>query len=937
MENNNKQFKLCLIVLATLFFQGLSAKAQYGSGIIMDPPYVQIQQSSTETATITGTNLSMAVIGISGTGVYGIISEKDPSGQRIKLRFTAKSYAELGERELSVRDSNNNVSKFIIKVVQSGAPYVDSVFPNSGSPGDPFFVKIFGMGFTSGTLVTTSSDLFHIGSFASTSDGSVLVLSISIDEGIAPGDHQIFISNAGGQAQADFTITSATKVNNNEAFNADPYSPGIYATRVNPTNQNQIIIEGSMFDPDPYKNTVTLLEDYAKTIIGREVDIAFSSDNQIIINLPDNINADALSLAVTNQQGTSNFKDINFDTSPMNTDDAQISNEESITTEDTTNSNDEITSEGELTEQTLEDAPLETAEVETLEAPTEEITQDIAEPIDLQEPIANSENTYVETVAHNLSDTTISNTAPTLEITEDANTIQTISQYLFSTSTPEQGENPTSLDEIKDKDPEQLLSTIEENKKIKNQLELIKSTLDQVKEDNKELSTEIKKIDKLKVKVSELQRLLQEERQKHKPDRSKLAKYEKLLASASAESRSQTFALLNKLLKYKPQLKNLLTQKPLDLAAVQPNIPDDSVVVQYIPTEEGIIILLVDKENIKTRINKNVSRDILNSQIQAYRKLNEQEIEKVQLTGRATPITSWSNDKSKTYKKKILPLKEKSVFLYNALIAPIEKDIKDKKVIAVVSNGWLRYLPFQSLAKRTPDGNLRFLISDKSIVYLDSVVALSKATSNKLNNKANITVFANPDGTLSGANKEAEIITMLFSKTTKSLVKQPFNVPLINQLAKNADILHLATHGHLDGNDINSSYLVAGKKKLGKHTVSQKVYLQDLYDLNLRNSKLIVLSGCDTGKIGNLSDEPDDIVGSLATAFRVAGANSILASLWKAHDEATRITMKSFYENIKNGFDKAEALRRAQLTVKQNPKYSHPIFWAMFNLIGDWR
>jgi len=113
--------------------------------------------------------------------------------------------------------------------------------------------------------------------------------------------------------------------------------------------------------------------------------------------------------------------------------------------------------------------------------------------------------------------------------------------------------------------------------------------------------------------------------------------------------------------------------------------------------------------------------------------------------------------------------------------------------------------------------------------------------------------------------------------------------------------------------------------------------LKDIYDLNLNNCKLVVLSGCDTGTLGSLSGEPDDIVGSLATAFRVAGANTILASLWKAHDEATKIIMENFYQNLKSGLNKAESLRKAQLALKENPQYSHPLFWSVFNLIGDWR
>ena len=447
----------------------------------------------------------------------------------------------------------------------------------------------------------------------------------------------------------------------------------------------------------------------------------------------------------------------------------------------------------------------------------------------------------------------------------------------------------------------------------------------------------IRLIEDLKQKVKELEELLKEEEQKNKPDRRKLETYKKLLSSAHAESRSQTFELLNNLLKYKPQLRNLLTQKPFDLAAIQPNIPDDASILQYVPTEDGLLIFVVDKDNLKVRINKNISKEKLDKKVQRYRSLLEKEIENVNSTGRVTPISSWKRNDSKIYKDNIKPLKRSTISLYRALITPIEGDIANKKVIAIISNGWLRYLPFQSIAKPDANGDLQFLISDKSIVYLDSVLALSRSSSKSISNMSTVTVFANPDGSLNGAVKEAEAIAMLFTTSAKVLVQQSFNKNTINQFASESDILHLATHGYFNSSNIGSSYLITGVKKSGKVSTLEKLYLKDIYDLNLKNSKLVVLSGCDTGKIGNLANEPDDLIGSLATAFRVAGANTILASLWQAHDDATNIIMQNFYTNIRSGEGKAEALRKAELKVKQDPKYGHPLFWSLFNLMGDWR
>ncbi len=938
MAKPNKIFKakivrnLYLLAFLFLFLSTSSSQAQSDSPIYINPSYIQIQQSGTAIAIVTGTDLNKAVIGINGNGIFGFISEQNSEGTQLKVQFSAQPTAELGEREFFIRNETQE-AKFIIKVVPSGAPTIESIYPNSAKQGKTFFLKLFGMGFIPGTNVI--SNYFSISSYASTPDGSVLVISLSIPTELESGTYPIYINNPSGQqAQADFTVSSSDAAENTDSFNLDPYSPGIYSIELSSTNKSQVVIKGSMFDPDPYKNTVTLLENKDNTVTGRPVEVAYSNNNEIIINLPSDISSNSISFAVSSADGkSSNIKTINLDSVQSSADNTPVNT--------INNNNSQASAQAQtMTESnpTTVIAPQPTQIINNTiiaEASTHNKPQNIKPETNKLETNQNQQETnkQAETVINEKSQ-------GKTEVAEDPNiakNINNISQYLFSTtSTIETAREiaPPSLDEVKD--PVKLISTIEENKQIKNQVDLITTALNGVKQ-NQELSNTLKKAETLKTKVDELEKLLSAEKQKNKPDLRKLAQYEKLLASADAESRSQTFTLLNKLLKYKPQLKNLLTQKPLDLATVQPNIPNNAAILQYVPTEEGLIIFVVDNKNLKTRINKNISKDILNREVQSYKQLFENEIEKIKKTGRVTPISSWKNDKSNTYKKEILPLKEKTVFLYNALIAPVEKDIANKKVIAIIANGWLRYLPFQSLAKPTSDGDLRFLISDKSIVYLDSVIAVSRNQSPELTNMSNITVFANPDGTLTGANKEAELISKLFSKTTMSLIQQPFNVSLINQLAKKADILHLATHGYLDGSDIDSSFLVSGKTKAGSKFTQGKLYLKDIYDLNLSNSKLIVLSGCDTGKVGNLSNEPDDIVGSLASAFRVAGANTILASLWRAHDDATKIIMQNFYENISLGLDKAESLRKAELKVKENPKYGHPLFWGLFSLIGDWR
>ena len=964
METHNDAFNklfspkkiifLCILFLQSLFFSYSSA--ENGLPIVYSITPQSIQQGLTTTVKVAGENLP-TIVGIDNNDVYAVFVKREKDQRSITIQLTAKSDA-LGPRNLILINSYGIQTTFPFQITPSGSPKIDDVTPSTAFPGDTILVRLIGQNLTKPFITSLSEDVLVISSRPS-NDGSVVDITISVNPNAQPNVYPILVSTPYGQTETSITILeSNSSVSELDSFIVDPYSPDINSIEFDSQNRT-ITLKGSMFDPVPVNNIVTLLDNNDGTSIGIQIEPVFSSNNEIILNLPEDITSDSISFAVSSADGrSSNIESINLNESQtsISTTGEDTSNIEIETSNSNEQANNNSNSDMLSTNQTttsINHIDISTTTNDDLQQAETTATMHPQESSQTSN-VTESETTIQQTdlIANNTTDKSSGLLNESLSVSSDAANIirnfQNVSQYIlgdFQSQPKEEEIVKSTISEIKN--PEVLISTIEEDKKIKNQADLLMIALEEAKQD-KELSKTVKRAEELKAQITELEEKLQTEKNKNKPNQRKLEEYQKLLASASAESKSQTFELLNNLLKLKPQLKNLLSQKPFDLAAVQPNIPEDAVILQYVPTEEGLIIFVVDNKNLKTRINKYISKDILSREVQDYRNILEKEVEKITNTGRVTPITSWKPNKSKTYKDEILPLKSKTVFLYNALIQPVEKDIASKKVIAIIANGWLRYLPFQSLAKPTKDGDLDFLISDKSVVYLDSVIAVSKKEQRPITGMSIVTIFANPDGTLSGANKEAEIISKLYTKSSTSLVQRPFSISLINQLAEKSDILHLATHGYLDGTNIDSSYLILGKKvippvfKDGKKITNQKVIkekllLKDIYDLNLKGNKLVVLSGCDTGKLGNLANEPDDIVGSLASAFRVAGSNTILASLWKAHDEATKLLMQSFYTNLKSGVNKAESLRRAILTVKEDPKYSHPLFWSLFNLIGDWR
>ena len=112
----------------------------------------------------------------------------------------------------------------------------------------------------------------------------------------------------------------------------------------------------------------------------------------------------------------------------------------------------------------------------------------------------------------------------------------------------------------------------------------------------------------------------------------------------------------------------------------------------------------------------------------------------------------------------------------------------------------------------------------------------------------------------------------------------------------------------------------------------------ELSRLDFRDLDLATLSACQTG-LGDIF--PEGVFG-LQRAFKIAGANTLLMSLWSVDDRATSLLMQQFYANLLKGNSKSEALRQAQDYLRnlhrlnaEEQDYSDPFYWAAFILLDD--
>jgi len=414
-------------------------------------------------------------------------------------------------------------------------------------------------------------------------------------------------------------------------------------------------------------------------------------------------------------------------------------------------------------------------------------------------------------------------------------------------------------------------------------------------------------------------------------------------AKLLAEGEAELHRVLTQIAQADPSFEHLVTTSRGSLATLQPLLPEDTVLVQYLPHETTLYILVVTRQGEPQLVSEEVRSADLETLVQRYLHLIRQGREWGESTERFVFVPSrsmeedagetwpipphWQDDGSPWYREHVGPLKKVIGELYECLMAPLEETLAAYHTVVVMPYGWLYYLPFQSLGRPNDEEGLSFLIEEKQIAYLTHQEMLNLVAHLPQSEEECLVAFADPDGSLPGAREEVAQIRQYFGKSTVWSGEEATR-ERVRELPNDCTIVHFACHGQAEAGDLSASFL-----QLADGPLTQG----EIYGLRLRDKKTrtVVLSACETF-IG--SDEPGLEVIGLADAFATAGASTILASLWPVSDDATQRLMAEFYRHLQEeGLSKAEALRQAQLTLLHDDRFAHPRYWAPFLLIGDWR
>ena len=279
--------------------------------------------------------------------------------------------------------------------------------------------------------------------------------------------------------------------------------------------------------------------------------------------------------------------------------------------------------------------------------------------------------------------------------------------------------------------------------------------------------------------------------------------------------------------------------------------------------------------------------------------------------------------------------------LYQVLVHPVKEFIKGTKII-IVPDKLLFFVPFYSLL----DENFCRLSGNYSIQITPSLHALVSSMTQSRNSGLGFALFVgNPTvGKVSFGQQEIEPDSLpKASIEVKYLVQQFEAQPLVEgeatkekvlKFIHSASIIHIAAHGDPYSGEI---FLAPNPNMIEKNSCPPK---ENSYLLKQRdvmkiaiNARLVVLCCCHTGK-GKISSE--GVVG-LARAFLCAGARSVLATLWRIHDEGTKEFMKIFYDEILNETSVCEALRKAMNIFQghENEEFRSFKIWAPFTIYGE--
>lgn len=361
---------------------------------------------------------------------------------------------------------------------------------------------------------------------------------------------------------------------------------------------------------------------------------------------------------------------------------------------------------------------------------------------------------------------------------------------------------------------------------------------------------------------------------------------------------------------------------PLILLKSRERVPDGVVVVEYMPTDASLYVFICGRDRTVCRqvATKKGSLDALISRLRRTVKNCEESL------GAGVPIPPMTDWQEASF----LEIKEPLTALYLSMIVPIKASLENTQGIVFALPNGLSGVPMHALISGERASGPEFLLHDYSISYvargmLDDLIGRTNRAIDP--SKDIVSIFADPEGNLPGAEKEATKVKAAYIASKWFVGPERATVTNFIASFKEGGIIHIAAHHRVGLSPGGFEVLLASDS-----TSDGAIGIQELSALQSPELQLVVLSACETvGSSDPISSGP----ARAAEVFSLAGARSVLGGLWKVSDEAASRMMGEFYTALSKGKSRTRALQEAQLSVIESKQFAHPFYWACFALFGN--
>jgi CHAT domain-containing protein/Tfp pilus assembly protein PilF len=278
--------------------------------------------------------------------------------------------------------------------------------------------------------------------------------------------------------------------------------------------------------------------------------------------------------------------------------------------------------------------------------------------------------------------------------------------------------------------------------------------------------------------------------------------------------------------------------------------------------------------------------------------------------------------------------------VYRMTIDPVRSYFRNKKLI-IVPDEMLSYIPFDALITHLDSSSISnyagapYLLHEYDISYMYNS-QLIEHQSPRTWRFPSVTAWLPGDatasrsgfGNLKGAVEEVQdILKLVKGRSVQMSMEKQDLVDILQERA----ILHLAMHSLATDISGSSPYFILD-------SVTDPLLANQMHDYEINalqlSTPMVVLSSCETA--GGQLYRGEGIM-SLSRSFMQAGAPSVVHSLWPVEDAKSREIMVGFYGELKKGIPKSSALSKVKRLYldQQPPSYTHPYYWAAFQITGD--